>query len=154
MYSPNAATPSLTSVAGVPPIAIGICTSSAAFNKFLGEDANGYGYCAGDGKIYNNNTVVATIGTCGLNTYIGVVVDPVVGLLSITSNGQPIGSINIPTGQSWYFAATVSGNAGDLAWQVNSGQTPLAYPVAGIDGWWQPSTAINPLFLATEPFLT
>src|SRR5487761_2655397 len=64
-YSPNltagliAAAPSLLPVSGVPPLTVGICNVTAALNKYVGEDANGWGFCPGDGKLYNGGSVVA-----------------------------------------------------------------------------------------------
>lgn len=80
--------------------------------------------------------MLATIATCGLNTYVGVSVDPVVGLLTFSASGQPLGSVNITPGQTWYYAATVSGTPGDLAWWANAGQSPMRSPDPASGGWW------------------
>lgn len=154
LYSPSGANPSLASVAGVPPATIGVVTASASLSNYVGADTNGYGWCPGDGKVYNNWSVIATFSPAAYNTYPGVSLDPVAGLLTFTVNGQPIGSVNVPTGQTWYYAASVSGNPGDIAWWANSGQTLQRFFDQKSGGWWQPSPTINPILVATEPFLT
>lgn len=153
-YSPNASSPSIVSAAGVPPLALGIVTSSAALTKYVGEDANGYGWCPGDGKVYSNGSVVATIGIAAPGDYIGMSVDPINGVLAFTANGQPLGSVTISTGATWFYAATVSGAPGDLAWYVISGGSPIRYPFAGASGFWQTLSSISPILLSTIPYIS
>ncbi len=71
-YSPNysdgsiTTLPSIVPAAGVPPLIFGIVDTSAGFNKYVGEDAHGVGYCPGDGKVYVNGSVIAAIQHCAV----------------------------------------------------------------------------------------
>lgn len=154
-WSPNASSPGITSVAGVPPICFGIVTSSANKSKYVGEDAYGFGYCPGDGKVYNNGSVVATLATAALGDYIKVTVDPVNALFIVSLNGTALtDGISITSGQAWTFAATVSGNPGDLAIWETPGNPPMRYRDADEPGWWVALDGITPVLVATEPYMT
>jgi hypothetical protein len=153
LYSPSAANPSLVSVAGVPPCCVGLVNKSASVSDFVGHDANGIGYCPGDGKVYLNNAVVATFAAVGYNTFITVVYDAQNTTVRWYSNGQLLGSYTTLAAGAWYYAATVSGNPGDMAIWANAGQTPAAYPVNG-GGWYHLGIGITPAFIANEPYIT
>jgi len=159
-YSPNlaatliTAAPSLLPVAGVPPLTVGIVNVNAALNKYVGEDANGWGFCLGDGKLYNNGAAVGgwTAAPQPLGAYISVIVD--FGALTATwfANGFQIGQITITAG-AYFYAATVSGNPGDMAVWANAGQTPIKY-LGSTGGWFHPRTSLVPIFIASEPYIT
>lgn len=152
LYSPDGSKPSLSTVGGVPPVSLGIVTSSAALNKYCGEDTHGFGL-APDGKWYNNGSGTSLGTTFTYGDYIGALVDPVSATIQFYKNGAAIGSpVTITSSETWYFAATVSGDAGKIGVWANAGQTPMRFS-SGID-WWQPITSIAPLFLATEPYIT
>lgn len=151
-YSPNALTPALTPSGGVPPITEGIVNGSAAFNKYVGEDANGFGYCRGDGNVYNNGSSVASFATSALNDYVEVTLDEVNLNASWWKNGVLLGTVTI-TADAWWYAATVSGNPGDLAIWANAGQTPFKYPNSA-GGWYHLAEGLDPIYLATEPYLS
>lgn len=154
-WSPNAASPGISSVASVPPICFGIVRSAASKSKFVGQDTYGFGYCPGDGKVYNNGAVVATLGTAALGDYIKITVDPVNALLIVTKNGTALtDGIAITSGQAWAFAATVSGNPGDLAIWETPGNPPMRYRVADEPGWWISIPGIDPVLVATEHYMT
>src|ERR1051326_598544 len=61
-YSPTGDNPSLAPSAGVPPIVEGFVNASASLSKYVGEDADGWGYCRGDGNVYNNGSPVSGFG--------------------------------------------------------------------------------------------
>ncbi|HXD83314.1 MAG TPA: hypothetical protein VN599_02670 [Rudaea sp.] len=157
LYSPNLAAgiltvaPSLAPVAGVPPLTVGFGNSNIGLSKYAGEDANGWGYCPGDGKVYNNGAAVATWATSPLSSYITITFDFVALSAAFASNGTVLGSIALTASTAYYYAATISGNPGDLAVWANAGQTPLRYTQGG---FYHPRTGLNPLFLATEPYIT
>jgi len=157
LYSPNLAAgiltsaPSLAPVSGVPPLTVGFGNSSIGLAKYVGEDANGWGYCPGDGKVYNNGAAVATWTTSPLSSYITVTFDFIALTATFASNGTVLGSIALAASTAYYYAATVSGNPGDLAVWANAGQTPLRYTNSG---FYHPRIGLNPLYLATEPLIT
>ena len=150
LYSPDGSKPSLATVAGVPPVSLGLVTSAAALNKYCGEDTHGFGF-APDGKWYNNGSGTSLGVTFTYGDYIGVNVDPVNNTVQFYKNGAAVGSpVTITSSQNWYFAATVSGDAGKIGVWANSGQTPQRFSVIQ---WWQPITSIAPLFIATDPYI-
>ena len=158
IYSPNAVTPSLApSSAGIP-LLVGIVYPGADLAKYVGEDAYGMGYCPGDGNVYQNGAVIETFATRALNSYIGVMVDFVA--LSITfymvkADGAmtTLGTLDIPAATDIWYAATVSGNPGDLGIWANAGQTPLRSRNL-VGGWYHLGIGIEPLYLATEPYIS
>jgi hypothetical protein len=153
-WSPSGSPPALTPTAGVPPLLEGICTAAAAANKFLGEDAHGLGFCRGDGKVYSNNAVLVDLGVTvalGKNVQWTVLPDDTA---TIRVDGVQIGAtFDIPAGQEWFYAATVSGDVGQLAVEANPGDTPMPYPPGDL-GWWAPSGTIAPILASTEPYIT
>lgn len=151
LYSPDGSKPSLATVAGVPPVSLGIVTSAAALNKYCGEDTHGYGL-APDGKVYNNGSGTSLGVTFTYGDYIGALVDPVNGTIQFYKNGAAISTPVSFTAGAWYYAVTVSGDAGKIGVWANAGQTPQRFS-QGIY-WWQPLTSIAPIFLATEPYIT
>lgn len=113
-WSPNGASPTLTPSGGVPPISFGICTSAAGTNKYVGEQSSSFGFCPGDGKFYSNGSAVHTFSAVPAGAPCKLILDPVNATLELIVKGVSQGSISITASQSWTFAATVSGVAGDL----------------------------------------
>jgi hypothetical protein len=91
LYSPDGSKPSLATVAGVPPVSLGLVTSTAALNKYCGEDTHGFGF-APDGKWYNNGSGTSLAVTFTYGDYIGVSVDPTNNTVQFYKNGAAIGS--------------------------------------------------------------
>ncbi|MHB8679009.1 MAG: SPRY domain-containing protein [Rudaea sp.] len=157
VYSPNLATglitvaPAISSVSNVPPICVGICDVSASLSDFVGHDAHGWGYCPGDGKVYNNNAVLYTWAAAGLSATITITFDFNTNTATFAANGTILGSIALTASTAYYYAATVSGNPGDLAVLANAGQTPLRYSPGG---FYHAQIGINPIYIATEPYIT
>ena len=151
-YSPNAVAPSLLPVSGVPPLSLGFCLSTADLNKYLGEDGNGTGWCPGDGTVRNNGAVIATWATAPLGSFLSMTIDPVLQKASFAVNGTVIGELDTPAGFI-YFAATVSGDPGDMAVWANGGQTPLKYET-GTSGWSRFAIGLTPMYLATEEYIS
>ena len=152
-WAPDGSTPTLTPSAGVPPLVVGICTAAAAANKYVGEDAHGFAYCLGDGKVYNNGAAVDTFATTPLGKNIQWVFDPAGASATIKVEGIPIGTVAITAGQAWYYAATVSGDVGQFAVEANPGDTPMPFPTGDL-GWWEPSGTIAPILASTEPYIS
>lgn len=153
LYSPNGVTPTLTPTAGLPPASVGICTSQADLSKGLGEDAYGWAFCFGDGKVYHNGAVVATFTAAALSQFVTVVIDPIGGILSIAINGDVVGSIDgLATDTTYFYAGTVSGAPGDLGLWANASQSPRRYPLT--PGFIHAETGITPTYLGTEPFIS
>jgi hypothetical protein len=141
-----------------PPLTVGIVYPLASLSKYVGEDAYGLGYCPGDGNVYQNGASIATFNTCALNSYIGVMVDFV--SLTVTwfvvnadQTFATLGTLDIPSSTDIWYAATVSGNPGDLAIWANAGQTPLRSRNL-VGGWYHLSVGIEPIYLATEPYIS
>lgn len=149
--SPDASNPSLLSVSGVPPLCVGLVTAAASLSDFVGFDANGIGYCPGDGKVYANNAVVATFAASSYNSYITVLYDALNATVTWYANGTPLGSATIAAG-TWYYAATVSGDPGALAIWANAGQVPAQWPMTVL-GWFHLGTGLDPTFVANEPYI-
>jgi hypothetical protein len=157
IYSPNgkAAADVIASSSSGHRVCVGVVDGQAAFNKFVGQDAHGWGI-EPDGYVWHNGAVIAHFTSWTLNDYIGVVLNQVRQTLSFSKNGTHIGTIDLPSESAgpipYYYAATVSGIPGDLAVWANAGQTPQRYPATGVDGWFHARTGLDPLYLATEPY--
>ena len=66
---------------------IGIANASMSLATYVGSDANGAGYDSADGKIYKNNTAVATGGaTYGVPDIIGIALDVDAGTVKFYKN--------------------------------------------------------------------
>jgi hypothetical protein len=133
---------------------IGICTVAANLHGYVGSDANGYGYSPGDGKLYCNGSSVATGTTATYGDTISVVIDPQAAILTIKNGNTAVIEYALPSVQSWYFAATLSGAPGAMAWQAYTGAAPMPYPIPSLDGWWTPRVTIEPIYVATEPYIS
>lgn len=70
--------------------------------------------------------------------------------MTVVKNGTSIGTVTV-IASSYYYAATVSGNPGDLAVWANAGQTPIKYPGSG--GWFHFGIGLTPFFLSTLPYI-
>jgi|GEM_PF-5429640 len=134
-------------------VRLGVVTTAADVTKTVGEDAFGWGYDPFDGKIYNNNAVVATIGTAAKGATIAMAVDPVNGSITFTAKNALLGTYGPPAAGSYFFAATTSGAPGANLVYCNAGQNRFD----GNDsygGWWYSPARIDAEYLATEGFTT
>jgi hypothetical protein len=150
IYSPDGSNPALN----VQAMMIGICTSAASIANYLGADANGWGYCPGTGELRNNGAVVATFPTATYKDTITLAIDPKNLTLTIHKNGVPFPAYTLPANMKFYFAATVSGVPTGMNILINTGQTPFTYPIATLTGWWTARVTPNPVYIATEPFIS
>jgi hypothetical protein len=158
VYSPNAklASAVIAATSSGHRVCVGIVDGQASFSKYVGEDSHGYGI-EPDGYVWHNGAIVARFGTWTLNDYIGVTLDQAHQAVIFSKNGQPLGSVDLPSESAgntiYYYAATVSGLPGDLAVWANAGQTPQKYPASDVVGWLHLGTGLTPLYLATEPYI-
>ncbi len=158
IYSPNAIVSfPVTGSSGIPDLVVGLVNASASLSKYVGEDADGWSYCPSDGHVRNNGATIAIFATATFNDYIGITFDYVNQAMIVSKNGTVIGEVDLPSESfgpiPYFYAATVSGNPGDLAVYANAGQTPLRYP-NGAGGWFHLNIGLQPLYLATEPYIT
>jgi hypothetical protein len=158
IYSPNARVASavLDATSSGHRVCVGFVDGQASFAKYVGEDAHGWGF-EPDGYVWHNGAIVARFSTWTLNDYIGITLDQTHQSFTITKNGNVLGSIDLPSQSAgptiYYYAATVSGNPGDLAVWANAGQTPQRFTASGVLGWLHLSLGLQPLYLATEPYI-
>lgn len=143
---------------------VGIATSAAALNKYVGEDANAIGYKVGDGGVFTSavaitGTTPATgtgsvtldntkVPSTQLLIWVGVSVD--LGALTVTFsvNGSVYAVAPIPGGgQTWFPAITVAGpalSAYAINAFLNTGQR--AFNNSQSAGWYSIASA-QPLSL-------
>lgn len=133
---------------------VGLVKSTASLSGYVGSDANGWGFNLGDGKIYSNGAVIATISPVTPKKIVTVEANLSVSPPTATFyvNGSPIATINLPTGgQVFYPAATVSGTT---AYQVfgfmNCGQRQMQFPVPTSKGWYSASTEYDPVYFCSQ----
>ena len=139
-------------------VSYGVVNDSASLATYVGGDANGYGYRAGDGKIYTNGASVATVDTAVHGDIIGVWVnigDGTAATVTWFLNGVEQDTQSLPDSGPWYLAATVSSATADTirAW-INTGQRDFEYPVAGVDGWYELPLEVQAVRIATEDYIT
>lgn len=158
IYSPNALAASavLDATSSGHRVCVGIVDGQASFAKYVGEDAHGWGI-EPDGYVWHNGAIVARFAAWTLNDYIGATLDQVRQTLTFKKGNTDLGTISLPSESAgaiiYYYAATVSGNPGDLAVWANAGQTPQRYPGSTVGGWFHLRTGLVPLYLATEPYI-
>jgi hypothetical protein len=157
-WSPDGSNPSLAPVSGVPPLCYGVGNGSATLNDWVGFDANAWGYC-GDGKVRNNNIVVADYSSFGLpanGDKVGITVDMrdiSAPTLTIRKGGRLLGTITLPAGAAYYYMGTISGDPEAIALLGNSGTTRQYYAIDD-GGWSLPIDSIAPVLIASEPYMT
>lgn len=157
VYSPSGAKPSLAPSGGVPPLCFGFALGNAVFNEYVGEQPHAVSYCPGDGGVRVGGSVVATLAPGGYDTFYGGIIDYVRKLITFTKGPDILGTFDfsgLVTGTpAVFYAATVSGNPGDMAIWANAGQTPFRYPNS-VGGFYHQQAGITSLFLATEPYIS
>lgn len=157
-FNPNRDTvaPSFATVAGVPAVCYGIVLDGASVNTFVGEHPLSVGYCPYDGKILLGGSVILTVATSEFGETVSFFIDPQAMLLTISKGKKIIAdSIDLSSFgvQAWHFAATVSGDPGELGVYVGNGYTPLRTRLSSVSGFWIPNTVIQQINLGNEPFM-
>lgn len=114
--------------------------ASAPTNKYVGEDANGYGFRLDDGKLYFNGSAVATFTACakGDLVYFRVNFDNNQILITVLNGSTTIGTYLASTTNTaaWYPAITVAGgSAFSLQTFFNAGQRTFENNT-NVQGWW------------------
>lgn len=158
LYNPNrdATPPSFATVSGVPAAVMGFVLNEAPLNAYVGFSPASIGYCPYDGNLLINNVAVVTIETATYNDTMRFMIDPQRMLLTISKNNNVIlDSYDISAFgvQPWYFAATVSGEPGELGVNAVTGYTPFQHPLSGLTGFWIPKATIAPINLGNEPWM-
>lgn len=77
----------VTGSGGANAIGVGLGTSSANLNDYLGSDANAVSYYGGDGAVYFNGSAFNTFGTYGNAAVVGEAMDVSNGRLCYTIDG-------------------------------------------------------------------
>lgn len=135
---------------------IGIVNASASLAKYVGEDANGYGYRPAEGKVYNNGASIATVPVAAINNTIGVqvsMVDPTNPLLTFLLNGVVVNTTVLPNTGPWYLAASIGGTpASSMLLYLNAGQQAFQFPQSGVAGWYYTTPTINQILLSNEGY--
>jgi len=119
---------------------IGIVNASAPTNKYVGEDANGWGFRLDDGKLYNNGSAVATFSPCALGdlVYFRVNFDSNQILITVLKGSTTLGTYLASTTNTaaWYPAITVAGGSEfSLQTFFNAGQRTFENNT-NVQGWW------------------
>jgi hypothetical protein len=154
-WSPDGSNPSVAPVAGVPPYTFGIGNGNTTLNDWVGFDANAWGL-SGEGKLYNNNGVVATYPPLANGDKVTMTVDMrdvSAPTLTIKNNGRLLDTITLPANASYWYFATISGDPGTRALYGNSGVTPQYYGI-GDNGWFLLIDRPAPILLADAPYMT
>lgn len=133
---------------------VGVVLPAASLSNFPGGDVNGWGFSPSDGKVYNNNAVVATVNPVAPKKTITVEYNGDVSPPTCTwyVNGSPVVSVNLPTGgKVFYPAMTVSGTkAYDTFGFMNCGQRTMQFPLPSSIGWYSATTTYNNLYLCSN----
>jgi len=127
-----------SSVAGTMPGVVKTTVNSAANPNYPGVDANGWGYYATTGSIFNNGSGTAYGATFTTNDVIGVAIDMDAGKIwwskngTFQNSGNPssgtnAGFSNLPTDGTYLSPAIGSGDASTSNGSINFGQRPFAY---------------------------
>lgn len=156
VYSPDGTAPSLVTVAGVPPVCVGLRRSTASKNTFVGEETLSIGLAA-SGEVFNNNAVLTTLTGYTYGQRVKITLDKPSETIFFEVDGQPVGSVATPaSGQSWTFAATVSGAPGARGVKEYAGgpDQTMRYSSDSGNGWWQALPGIAPALLASDYYMT
>jgi hypothetical protein len=127
-----------SSVNGTMPGVAKTTVNSAANPNYPGVDADGWGYYATTGNIFNNGSGTAYGATFTTNDIIGVAVDMAAGKIwwskngTFQNSGNPssgtnAGFSNLPTDGTYLCPAIGSGDAGTSNGSINFGQRPFSY---------------------------
>lgn len=142
---------------------VGIATSSAALNKYVGEDANGIGYKVGDGGVFTSAVAItgttpaggttsvtldaAHVPATNLQLWVGVLLDLTALTVTFSVNGSVYAVAPVPSGKTWFPAISVCGpalSAYAINAFLNTGQR--AFNNSQSAGWYSIASA-QPLSL-------
>lgn len=133
----------------------GAVTASAGLDKYVGEDAYGFGLKLDTGAVYSNGAVVDTFSPVAKGQVLRMYVDPINATCTWWADGEMLGTVTITVSEAWMFAATLNSTiAGDLSFYVNAGQQAFRYDDQGTRGWWDAKAAVSALRFATAPYLS
>ncbi len=134
---------------------VGVGKSTAGLASYCGADADGWGYSAAGGGIYNNGTLLVGAPSFAQGDIIGVALDLDNGKLWFSKNGVWINSGDPSTGASpqasgiWgtLYPMVSPGKSGNQL-TANFGQTALAYApptgfIVGPDVWLKRAVCIG-----------
>ena len=113
---------------------VGIATSTAGLNTFLGADAQAWGYegLSGANAIYNNGSAALTAATYVQNDVIGIALDMNANTCAFYKNNVLQNTASIAAG-TW-FAAVGDGNANGEVGVANFGASALTFsPPSGFN---------------------
>jgi len=124
-------------------VIVGISTSSATMQDFLGQDAHGIGYLASTGDVLRNGSPIANLGTYSATAVVQMDVDFVAKTVAFIVDGSSRGSVSFaalsgtvyPSG-AVYDTGTLTIDCGQSGFTPSSGFT--AGPVGPWSGWLAP----------------
>lgn len=139
-------------------VSVGVAKAASPLTGYVGEDADSYGYRAGDGTVYNNGSSVASVATAEKGDIIGVWVsigDGTTVTVKWFLNGVLLRTQTLPDSGPWYLAVTISSATADSlrAW-INTGQRAFEYPVAGVEGWYDLPAEVPTVRISSEDWIT
>lgn len=134
---------------------VGIVTEANPLDRYLGRDSTGYGYDPLSGSVYNDASVIDSWATTALGVIIRVELDCAANICRWYAGPDLLGSVDIPSGETWFYAVTVSGgDAESVKCYANAGQQKFAFTDDTTGGWWYAPTQMAPLKLGTEPYIS
>lgn len=134
---------------------VGLVTANASLSQYVGQDAHGIGYRLADGKVLNNGSVIATLGTAAKGQVVGLLVDVDAQSLLIEIDGVPQTAIALPSTGPWHLAGSLAGTTGyDQRMLLNTGQRAFENGRGIRTGWFAPRLSLGMWRFATDGFLT
>jgi hypothetical protein len=132
-------------------VSCGIVTALHPLNLYVGESVEGFGYKAGDGDIWNDDTSVATVDATEKKITIGVLLEADDDQVTFFVNNNEAAVVAITPGQTWYFAAGLGSTvAYDLFCFVQTGANEFRFPQPGNPGWFSTFGASGLVRIASD----
>lgn len=129
----------------------GIVTALHPLSMYVGESAEGYGYKAGDGDIWNNNASIATVANTAKKVTLGCLLDADAGTVTFFVNNTAVATLAITASQTWYPAFGIGCTvAGDISWYAQFGANDFAFPQPGTPAWFTETTGLGTLFVCDQ----
>lgn len=135
---------------------VGITLLDASLATYVGGDA-GYGYRLDLGEIHNAGASVASVGVAAKGDVIRVRLDLTSTQPTLTwyRNGTLVYTQALPSAGPWVLAASLGGSeAYGLSCFLNTGQRAFETAPAGALGWYEPSTTLHGVRLASEDWMS